>query len=422
MTPEPVEQPVCGVAGQPETPLTQQSPPLLALADACEAELLAIARWWADNTLDHQGFIGELSATGEMVAAPKGIILNARILWFFSEYCLTHGAARRALADRAYHYLVRHFVDREQGGVYWSVDAAGQPLDTKKQTYAQAFAIYGLSAYYRLSKNAESLALAHALFALVERHCLDDHAGGYVEALDRHWQPLADVRLSEKDENAPKTMNNHLHVLEAYTGLHLACRRPEYAAAVRKNILWMCDNITDAHTGHLRLFMDMQWHDLSPSYSYGHDIEASWLIYEALEVLGDAALLQRYTPLVLQLAETCVREGIGEQGQVLDKFDKATGYRHNESEWWVQAEAMVGFVNAWQLSGEPRYLRAAQSVWDYIQRYQLDRHGGEWHWYSTLDQQKGFQRYKMGFWKGPYHNGRAMLEVARRLRMAGRDR
>ncbi|AFV00488.1 hypothetical protein M5M_16785 [Simiduia agarivorans SA1 = DSM 21679] len=387
---------------------------------ACEQELENILAWWRTHTLDSEGFVAELDNNGQRnVHAEKGIILNTRILWFFSELAIQRPALECGdLADRAFDYLTDHFFDEEYGGLFWSLDAAGQMCGDKKQTYAQAFGIYALSAYYRLTKKPEALAFAMDLFRLIEQHCLDRASGGYVEAKSRQWEPLVDVRLSAKDDNAPKTMNNHLHVLEAYTGLYLANPTRETEQALRNNILWMCERIADADTGHLKLFLDMQWNDHSSCYSYGHDIEASWLICEALEVLGDEVLLNRFSPLVVNLAKTCLAEGIGEHGQVLDKFDKTSGERHPESEWWVQAEAMVGFVNAWQLTGDEKFLRATEAVWVYIQQYQLDKNLGEWFWYSTLDQARGHQHYKMGFWKAPYHNGRAMLEVANRLSAA----
>lgn len=388
------------------------------LAKSVECELAEIAYWWRDNALALQGFVGHISNDGLVDAnAEKSAILNTRILWFFS-------AAAKArpelsvtpLAMHAFDYLKAHFWDSKDGGFYWSLHADGSASNTKKQTYAQAFGIYALSAYYELTGSEEALAMAMQIFHCIESHCLDDIAGGYIEALDKRWQPLADMRLSEKDANAPKSMNTHLHVLEAYTALFGVVKTEEVKLALRKNILWMGENIYNPLSQHLRLFMDMRWRDQSEHYSFGHDVEASWLLYEALNTLGDEILTQRFNPAVLNLVERCLEDGIGSEGQVLDWQRIQGGERSTISEWWIQAEAMVAFVNAWQLTGKQHYLEAAERVWQFIIEHHKDAVGGEWFWADLKNNPQAPPFYKVGFWKGPYHNGRAMLQVAERLR------
>ncbi|QIL91924.1 hypothetical protein GNX18_10780 [Microbulbifer sp. SH-1] len=411
-------------AAIPQPPRTQQDA-LLALVPQFEHHLEGIARWWRDYSLDeaHGGFLGEVSVYNiPRVQADKGVVLNARILWFFSELGLHYRAAGKpdaeatALAQRAFDYFMQYFDDAEHGGAFWSLDYRGQMREAKKQTYAQAFCIYGFASFHRLTGNALALEKALQYFRRIEANCVDRDLGGYVEAVARDWSAVADYRLSEKDLNAPKTMNNHLHVLEAYTGLYRALPTEEVAAALRASIQWFCEYIGNLDNGHLRLFLEMDWRDISGGYSYGHDIEASWLLAEALEVLGDKAFAQRYTPLVHALGDSCLREGIGDRGQVLDHFDFHTRARHLDSEWWVQAEALVGFLNMWQTTGNGDYAHAFAAVWKYIKAFQVDHEDGEWLYHASLDHaNKGDQRYKLGFWKGPYHNGRAMMEVIQRL-------
>lgn len=387
------------------------------LKAACESELAALADWWCTHSVADHGFIAELSDRGQVnPAADKGIILNTRLLWFFSELGLRDMKADHvALADRAYQYLVEHFLDEKFGGFYWSVAPDGKPVDEKKQTYAQAFAVYALASYFRLTANQQALEFALAAFQCLETHCVDASHGGYLEAFGRDWQPIGDVRLSEKDDNAPKTMNTHLHLLEAYTGLYIACPSDSTRQALVRNVEWFCDYFVNPSNGHLRLYLDLQWRDQSRVVSYGHDIEASWLIREALEALGDATLTDRYQPLALALASSCLAEGIGDAGQVLDRCILATGTRQPESEWWVQAEALVGFISAFGITQDEAFLMAVCDVWRYIDLHHRDEFNGEWFWYSRLDQARGHSHYKMGFWKGPYHNGRAMMEMSRRL-------
>ena len=392
---------------------------IAALQQEFRAELIAIADWWAAYTVDHEqgGFFGEIAADNTPVKnASKGIILNARILWFFSEVAQeVDTPIYRSCAIRAYDYLIAHFFDQKYGGVYWELDATAAPINTKKQVYAQAFTIYALCAYYQLTGDAQALTRALECFKLIELHAVDSVHEGYLEAFTREWRALDDLRLSEKDLNYPKSQNTHLHILEAYTTLHLAHPVPEVKAALNYNIQMFDKYMIDRKTHHLRMFMDLQWNDFSPGYTYGHDIEASWLIAKALESLGDDSYTAALTPTLIKIAQVTVNEAIGEQGQVIDSYDFATRCTNVDTAWWVQAEALVGFLYAYITTGEEKFYRAAENSWQFIKTYQIDQQQGEWFWFSTLDEQKADLDYKVGFWKCPYHNGRAMMEASRYL-------
>ena len=378
-------------------------------------ELYRIAQWWSENGVDTEqgGFIGEININNQRVSqADKGAVLNARILWFFSELCLFAGSDKyKPLADRAYHYLQAHFIDREYGGVYWALDYRGNCVNDRKQVYAQAFALYGLSAYYRLSSDNDALLLMEQLYTLIE-NSHDDGNKGYVEAFDRQWGSMADMRLSDKDINAPKTMNTHLHILEAYTAFYIAKPSAELKKSIQRCLGYFFDYIIDQNTAHLRMFQDNNWNDLSQAYSFGHDIEASWLIWEALEAIADNELSAKFKPVVLSIVEMVLRDGCGADGEVLDAYHFDAAKVHEERVWWVQAEALVGFYNAYRLAGEARYLEAFNRVWQFIKLHQRDSASGEWHWLSLKDRPRHGD-CKIGFWKGPYHNGRAMMEVCK---------
>jgi mannobiose 2-epimerase len=390
-----------------------------ALQQEFHAELIAIADWWVANTIDQQqgGFYGEVGADNLPVpAASKGIILNARILWFFSETAQqVNTPVYRECATRAYDYLVAHFFDAKDGGVYWELNAAGEPINTKKQVYAQAFTIYALCAYFQLTGDTQVLTRALECFNVIEQHAVDKVNQGYLEAFTREWGVIDDLRLSEKDLNYPKSQNTHLHILEAYTTLYQAHPAPEVKAALKYNIEMFDKHMIDRNTHHLRMFMDLQWKDFSPGYTYGHDIEASWLIAKALESLGDDAYTRALTPTLIRIAEVTLQEGIGALGQVVDSYDFATATVNSDTVWWVQAEALVGFLYAYSASGEQKYFAAAQAVWDFIKHYQIDSPSGEWLWLSRLHAPSKLPHYKVGFWKCPYHNGRAMMEAIRYL-------
>ena len=386
------------------------------LVSEFRAELHTIADWWIDNALDeiNGGFIGEVTVDNvRRPEADKGIILNTRILWFFSEAALFTGNDKyKGMADRAYEYLLAQFWDAEHGGFFWALDAKGACVNNRKQVYAQAFAIYGLSAYYKLTHQTEVLDQAKAVFELIETRAHDDVSGGYLEAFAHDWGALDDMRLSDKDMNSPKSMNTHLHILEAYTALYVAQPTEKVAKAMRRCLGYFDERIINKDNCHLRMFQAMDWTDLSDTISYGHDIEASWLIWEAVEALHDASLESQYQPLILDMAKTILAQAIGEHGEVLDAYNFETDTLIEERIWWVQAEAMVGFLNAYHLSGEQAYFDAFNGVWGFIKQYQKDLENGEWHWLSTLDRPHAGD-CKIGFWKAPYHNGRAMMEVCK---------
>jgi cellobiose epimerase len=389
------------------------------LAKEFHTELIAIADWWAAYAPDREqgGFYGEIAIDNQPVAeASKGIILNARILWFFSEVAqVVDNPDYRACATRAYEYIAAHFVDREYGGVYWELSARGQIINSKKQLYAQAFTIYALSSYFQLTQDAHALQLAQSCFDLIEQHGIDLEREGYLEAFTREWGVIDDLRLSEKDLNFPKSQNTHLHILEAYTRMYKVDTREQVQAALRYNIDMFDKYMIDKNTYHLRMFMDLEWKDHSPGYTYGHDIEASWLIAQALESLGDHEYAQTFTPGLLNIVEVTLREALGDHGEVIDSFDFASQNINADSVWWVQAEALVGFLYAYSTTDEERYFQAAKNVWQFIKDYQIDHQQGEWFWLSRLSAKNTDEYYKAGFWKCPYHNGRAMLEAVRYL-------
>lgn len=386
-----------------------------ALKPQCRAELLRLLRWWAEHALDADkgGFFGEIDGDDRPLAdAPKSVILNTRLLWFFSA-AGRHLASDEALAlaDIAAAYLKSHFLDLASGGVYWQLDASGRPLTTKKQAYAQAFTLYAFTAYHQASGDAAALTLAEELQDIIELRYWDRDQGGYIEALDAGWQPLADLRLSDKDMDTPKTMNTHLHILEAYTSLHRVAPSARTYARLEQILQVMLDRFIHP-SGHLRLFCDMDWTDRSTAISFGHDIEASWLIWEAALVLDDLRLTARARTVTLALASSTLREGLSNEGGLYYERGR-NGHLDRDGEWWEQAEALVGFVNAAHLTGDHVWSEAAERVWAFTQRHYGAGGANEWTWYANISERKN--PYKAGEWKCPYHNGRAMIELDLRL-------
>lgn len=387
------------------------------------SELKTIADWWCRFGWGDElaRFHGEVDSRNRAVeGADKGVVLATRTLWFFAELARISGETRhRRMADRAYAELTQMFLDRQHEGLFWTVDAEGVPLDRTKKTYAQAFGLYAVCAFHRLAKDSSSRSLAVDLFNLLELRCQDSVQSGFLEAFEQDWTPARDLRLSEVDQHAPKSMNTHLHVLEAYTSCHSLFETERTAAALRRQIELFCSQVVAPGGTSLRMYFDRDWTSLSDTNSHGHNIEASWLLWKACSALSDDSLSERVKPMVVGLADNCLRQSLQANGALIyETF--ADGRRDDTSIWWVQAEALVGFTNAYELTGCVSYLCAAAQCWRHIRQAHIDPDYGEWWWVAHDGPVAADREYKAGMWKCPYHNGRAMMEMADRLQRLGR--
>ncbi|WP_028903142.1 AGE family epimerase/isomerase [Prevotella sp. P6B4] len=405
-----------------------------------------ILRFWLDQMMDyeHGGFYGRMDGNGELHKdAEKGAILNARILWAFSAAfrVLKHSEYLEA-ATRAKDYIIEHFIDQEYGGVYWSVDCEGNPLDTKKQFYAIGFMIYGLSEYARATGDREALDYAFDLYDCIEEHAFDSEHNGYIEACTREWGEIADMRLSDLDANYPKSQNTHLHIIEPYTNL-LRCLKEvqaqescdyvpalgavlpvgisvpqqtisEVKGSLRNLVDIFTDKILNKETNHLDLFFGMDWtRGAGHLESYGHDIECSWLLHEAALVLGDANVLAKVEPIVQSVAEASAK-GLRPDGALIHEANLDTGHVDDDLHWWVQAENVVGWYNIWQHFGDEEAFNRAEKCWHYIKKQLIDFEHGEWYWSRHANGLLNTTDDKAGFWKCPYHNTRMCLEIIER--------
>jgi mannobiose 2-epimerase len=370
-----------------------------------------ILRFWEEKMVDeeHGGFYGRIDGKNRLLpGANKGAVMNTRVLWTFSAaYRVLNEKRYRDMAKRAFQYIKNHFVDPLYGGIFWEVDHLGKPVNTKKQTYAQGFALYAFSEYYRATGEQEALDFAISLFHTIET-CKDEKLGGYWEAFTEDWQPIADMRLSEKDENEAKTMNTHLHVLEAYTSLIRVWRDEGILASQRDLVRVFLDHVFSPETGHLKLFFDGEWNTKGTVVSYGHDIEAAWLLWEAVTVLGDVKLQDEVRLVVRKIAEAAA-EGILRDGSMA--YELKNGHLDQERHWWVQAEAVVGYQYMAKIFNEDAFKRKAEALWSYIQQYIVDKENGEWYWSRLENGSVNEGEDKAGFWKCPYHNGRMCLEM-----------
>lgn len=380
--------------------------------------------WLKMQDFENGGFYGQMKGDGTLVKdANKGGILNARILWSFSAaYRVTGKPEYLEAATRAKDYIINKFYDKEFGGIFWELDCKGNPVDTKKQFYALGFAIYGLSEYARATGNEEALEYAKRLFFTIEEHSLDTQYNGYIEACTREWNEIADMRLSDLDENYPKSQNTHLHIIEPYANLYRIWKDERLEKALRNLIDIFCDKILNPETHHLDLFFDMDWkRGAGQLESYGHDIECSWLMHEAALVLGDKDVLAKVEPIV-QLVAKASEKGLNPDGSMTHEANVDTGHVDADRHWWVQAENVVGWMNIYQYFGTKpdssewakSALDKAELCWKYIKDNLIDHELGEWYWSRDPEGNINKKDDHAGFWKCPYHNSRMCLETIER--------
>lgn len=343
--------------------------------------------------------------------ADKGVILNSRIMWFYSAaYMILKDEKLLDNARHAYEFLRDRCVDKENGGVYWMMTYDGKVSDGMKHTYNQAFAIYALSTFYKACGDKEALKLALELFETVEEKCVDNVA--YMEAFSVDWKLIPNDALSENGLMADKTMNTILHLIEAYTVLYDVSRDSRVLERLRFQLDITKDKIFDVNGNKLLVFFDKNLDVIGDIHSYGHDIEASWLLDRACDVIGDKALISDWSARNLRIAENILNiafeNGAVNNERENDKIDK-------KRVWWVQAESVVGFVNAYQHGGGDKFLDAAGTVFEWIKNYQIDkRNDSEW-WGEVTFEGKPMQTVDMvNPWKCPYHNGRMCIEILSR--------
>ena len=343
--------------------------------------------------------------------AEKGCILHSRILWFFSEAAMVlNRSDLREYADHAYRFIREHCMDKVHGGIFWSMTYDGKPLDTTKHTYNQGFAIYALSAYYRLTGNEEALNLAKEIFRLIEKNCTDEF--GYLEAFTADWGPESNEKLSENGVMAEKTMNTLLHVFEGYSGLYQACSDAEVGKAMERILKIYSEKIWSEDLKRQLVFFDREYNSIIDLYSYGHDIESSWLMDWGCGLLGDEALSAHISRINETMARA-VFTAAWDHGSLANECDR--GEKNELRIWWVQAEAVVGLTHLWQKTGEEPYRQAAAENYRFILEHVFDhRPGSEWYWAVRDDGTPDNTREIVEPWKCPYHNGRMCMELIRR--------
>ncbi|CDF80803.1 N-acylglucosamine 2-epimerase [Formosa agariphila KMM 3901] len=381
------------------------------------SELDALLSYWATTVRDveYKGFFGEINSSGTIdKKATRGVVLNTRILWAFAAgYNRTQKEEYKQIAEEQFIYIIENFWDSENEGVIWEIDCDGNPVNTRKQAYAQGFAIYGFSEFYRATGNELSLDLSIKLYNILQDKFWDKEHLGYIEALQKDWSIIQDMRLSDKDLNVPKSMNTHLHILEPYTNLYRVWSDGSLKNSIQDLISIFQNIIVDKDTGHFNLFFGQNWKSKSKTISYGHDIEGAWLLHEAAIEINEPKVIESIKKTSLRLVDITCNEGMGQDGSIFNESEE--GIIDKDKHWWVQAEGLVGLIDAYEISGDATYFYKAVKLWAYIKTYIRDIKEGEWYWRVDIENKPILSEYKIGFWKCPYHNSRALIELLNRL-------
>lgn len=377
-------------------------------------ELKNILAYWSSHTFDetYGGFVGKIDSKNRIILnASKGIILNTRILWSFaaaSNHLKTDDY--QDICKRSFQYLKIYFKDTTHKGVYWELDYLGQPINKRKQVYAQSFSIYALSEYYIYSKNEEAKQWAIELFECLELYAKDNNKSGYLEAFNEDWSAIDDMRLSNKDMNAAKTMNTHLHILEAYTTLLKIYDNNTLKKSLKDLVEIMNEKFLNQQN-HYELFFDADWNLLSNSVSYGHDIEATWLVLEAAEILNDKELLNKSRAIAIKVVDTFLKEGTNTDGSVINEKNLTTNHIDTDRHWWPQVEALIGLKFAYAIENKNEYISSSLKIWEYTKNHLLDHEHGEWHFRVDNKGAVYTQEDKVSMWKAPYHSSRACIKL-----------
>ncbi|MBI9104815.1 MAG: AGE family epimerase/isomerase [Spirochaetales bacterium] len=386
------------------------------------------------------GFYGKVDFNGKVhPEEEKSTVMIGRYLWTFSRaYRVFHNPEYLEAADHAYSFLSEYLLDKEYGGFYWSVSPDGKPLQTHKHAYAQAFGLYGFSEYAAITNDMACLDEAEKLFGLMTRNLYDKEYGGFIETLGRDWTAEDSIALSDKDLVCSKTMNTNLHVLEALTNLHKYFPEAGAGPVLGQLVEIYIKKVVNPQTNHLELYFNKDWtpvagqsenlfegvagsHIHHGPVSYGHDIESVWLLTEAIELLKEDALAEGWAfasearSAILKVAGAALSEGFDQQkGYLYNEFEK--GHIENSSIWWVQAEAMVGLVYTWEITGEPKYYKMMEAVWNFIKNNHISEEGRGWYWGIDSELKPLVNEQTSGNWKTCYHNGRMIMEILDRIK------
>lgn len=402
--------------------MTHMNAKLQKLYDMAVKELTEnLLPWWMTVAVDEEngGFYGAVGNDNVPVPhATKFITLNARLIWTFSSaYRILGDEQYKVMAERAYDYFIKHFWDDAHDACHTRVDEFGNPVDKHRYIYGNAFAIYGLSEYARAFDSEEARSYARRLVASLEKYDYDPVYKGYFESLNEDMTHNPWIHGVNRNPSDEKTMNTHLHLIEAYTCLLRTEKTNLMQRKVREQLYVMLNKIVDHDIHHYYYFQDRAWNPTTQEISFGHDIEGSWLMMETAEVLGEPEAMRYAQDTCMNIARACYEQGFRhEDGAMFSEYDPVTGHASNRLSWWEQNEAVVGFLNAWEITGDEKFLDASLKCFEFADKHFVDHEKGGWFAVLSLDGTQVASAQKQNDYTCPYHNGRMCMEIIERYR------
>lgn len=393
--------------------------------------------FWYPRSIDdeHGGFILSYDDEGAFAGNDaKMIVTQARMTWFFARLTRTDvvDGDYTDAADHGFAFLRDAMWDDDHGGFYWEVDRRGTVRKPRKHLYGQAFGLYALAEYYRVTGNEQALDLAGDLFEVIDDVAKDHQNGGYHEYFEPDWEQVTegttylatiepDWSPKESGESVLdptlKLMNTHLHLLEAFTTYY----RVTGDETVRERLHELLTILTNTVVRKDRpACTDKYDPDWTPKLddadfrvvSYGHDVENVWLTMEASEALDVPTRL--FADLYDGLFDYSLEYGYDDQNGGFYFFGPLGEHATNRIKaWWVQAEAMTSALRMYEATGEDVYRNVFEETYDFIEQYHVDETHGEWH--SGVDETLEPVGRKGAEYKGAYHDGRALIECIETL-------
>jgi mannobiose 2-epimerase len=401
----------------PVKPVTTEQE-ILHVIETCEKLLNEnIIPFWYSNVLDHQtgGYRLNHDAKGRWKGhANKSLVVQARTLWFFSRLSRTEHEAAAFLdaAHLGYRFIRDYMWDKEYGGFYWEVSETGHEATMPgKHLYAQAFGLYALAEYIRLTGDSSAVTLADELFKLLEFMAHDSTHGGYKESFRRDWSQYPDDQINYLGKaGCHKTLNTHLHLLEATTEYYRVQKSILAHERLNELIILFSRTILKQNANACVDEFQRDWEPVHGTgfnnVSYGHQLELIWMLIHARDAAGvtnntHLTLYRTLFDYVLQYGYDSIDGGFYHTGTINRPADD------RKKVWWVQAESLICSLHMYDLTQEILYFECFFQTLDWIVKYQADWIYGDWHEIIS-EAYKPFGK-KAYAWKSPYHNGRAIL-------------
>ena len=392
-------------------------------ADMREDLTERILPYWYDTTLDktNGGYVLADDVQGPRAATEKQLVTQSRLIWTFSRVHLKGYSAEKRnylkAAEHGYRFLLDHFLDKKNGGYFWTTDLSGKVLNDRKIIYGESFVIYALVEYYRASNDKEALRRAIDLYHDVQQHAHDPKNGGWFEHFTRDWTPILKPDPEAIVEVAGyKSANTHLHLMEALTELYEVTLDDETKHSLEESLRLNTTYFYPKDAGKSCFHRQPDWKEVtdpkSAGLSYGHNVEFAWLMIRAQKVLGAPPAWDHF---YAHLNHAMNYGYDHEHGGLYSRGSDDKPATDTDKVWWVQAEMLAALSDALQQKRNAEYEVALKKLLDFVTNFMTDPSDGVW--LDTVTAEGKFKNTgKAHNWKANYHDVRAMLKFIEAFR------